>query len=111
MAYLNRLRKFLKGPPFVLELSLIHIFGFDVFTEINTDEKTSESLGTVGSLGVGYRILSKHEHAYVGVNAFVDRAFTGNYNRISGGVEYVNGLNEVYANVYRGCLLYTSRCV
>ena len=77
-------------------------FGFDVFTEINTDEKTSESLGTVGSLGVGYRILSKHEHAYVGVNAFVDRAFTGNYNRISGGVEYVNGLNEVYANVYRG---------
>ena len=77
-------------------------FGFDVFTEINTDEKTSESLGTVGSLGVGYRILSKHEHAYIGVNAFVDRAFTGNYNRISGGVEYVNGLNEVYANVYRG---------
>ena len=77
-------------------------FGFDVFTEINTDEKTSESLGTVASLGVGYRILSKHEHAYVGVNAFVDRAFTGNYNRISGGVEYVNGLNEVYANVYRG---------
>ena len=77
-------------------------FGFDVFSEINTDEKTSESLGTVGSLGVGYRILSKHEHAYIGVNAFVDRAFTGNYNRISGGVEYVNGLNEVYANVYRG---------
>ena len=38
-------------------------FGFTVFTEINTDEKTSESLGTVGSLGVGYRILSKHEHA------------------------------------------------
>ena len=77
-------------------------FGFDVFSEINTDEKTSESLGTVGSLGVGYRILSKHEHAYIGINAFVDRAFTGNYNRISGGVEYVNGLNEVYANVYRG---------
>ena len=77
-------------------------FGFDVYTEHNTDEKTSESLGTVGSLGVGYRILSKHEHAFVGVNAFVDRAFTGNYNRISGGVEYVNGLNEVYANVYRG---------
>ena len=77
-------------------------FGFDVFSEINTDEKTSESLGTVGSLGVGYRILSKHEHAYIGVNAFVDRAFTGNYNRISVGVEYVNDLNEVYANVYRG---------
>lgn len=77
-------------------------FGFTTFTELNTDEKTSESLGTVGSVGIGYRILSKHEHAYVGVNAFVDRAFTGNYNRISGGVEYVNGLNEVYANVYRG---------
>ena len=74
-------------------------FGFTTFTELNTDEKTSESLGSVG---IGYRILSKHEHAYVGVNAFVDRAFTGNYNRISGGVEYVNGLNEVYANVYRG---------
>ena len=77
-------------------------FGFTTFTELNTDEKTSEYLGTVGSVGIGYRILSKHEHAYVGVNAFVDRAFTGNYNRISGGVEYVNGLNEVYANVYRG---------
>ena len=77
-------------------------FGFTTFTELNTDEKTSESLGTVGSVGIGYRILSKHEHAYVGVNAFVDRAFIGNYNRISGGVEYVNGLNEVYANVYRG---------
>ena len=77
-------------------------FGFTTFTELNTDEKTSESLGTVGSVGIGYRILSKHEHAYVGVNAFVDRAFTGNYNRISGGVEYVKGLNEVYANVYRG---------
>ena len=77
-------------------------FGFTTFTELNTDEKTSESLGTVGSVGIGYRILSKHEHAYVGVNAFVDRAFTGNYNRISGGVEDVNGLNEVYANVYRG---------
>jgi len=62
-------------------------FGFTTFTELNTDEKTSESLGTVGSVGIGYRILSKHEHAYVGVNAFVDRAFTG---------------NEVYANVYRG---------
>ena len=77
-------------------------FGFTTFTELNTDEKTSESLGTVGSVGIGYRILSKHDHAYVGVNAFVDRAFTGNYNRISGGVEYVNGLSEVYANVYRG---------
>ena len=77
-------------------------FGFDVFTEINTDEKTSESLGTVGSLGVGYRILSKHEHAYVGVNVFADRAFSENVNRVSGGLEYVAGLNEVRVNVYRG---------
>lgn len=66
------------------------------------EHHNTKSLGTVANVGLGYRILSKHEHAYVGVNAFVDRAFTGNYNRISGGVEYVNGLNEVYANVYRG---------
>lgn len=77
-------------------------FGFDVFTEINTDEKTSESLGTVGSLGVGYRILSKHEHAYVGVNTFYDHSFSKKYNRISGGLEYVSGFNEVRANIYKG---------
>ena len=72
------------------------------YTKINTDEKSSETLGIVGTVGIGYRRLSRNEHAYVGVNAFADRAFKGNYNRISGGVEYVNGLNEVYANVYRG---------
>ena len=72
------------------------------YTKKNTDEKSSETLGIIGTVGIGYRRLSRNEHAYVGVNAFVDRAFTGNYNRISGGVEYVNGLNEVYANVYRG---------
>ena len=72
------------------------------YTIKNTDEKSSETLGIIGTVGIGYRRLSRNEHAYVGVNAFVDRAFTGNYNRISGGVEYVNGLNEVYANVYRG---------
>ena len=72
------------------------------YTIKNTDEKSSETLGIIGAVGIGYRRLSRNEHAYVGVNAFVDRAFTGNYNRISGGVEYVNGLNEVYANVYRG---------
>lgn len=72
------------------------------YTIKNTDEKSSEILGIIGTVGIGYRRLSRNEHAYVGVNAFVDRAFTGNYNRISGGVEYVNGLNEVYANVYRG---------
>lgn len=72
------------------------------YTIKNTDEKSSETLGIIGTVGIGYRRLSRNEHAYVGVNAFVDRAFTGNYNRISGGVEYVNGLNEVYANVYMG---------
>ena len=72
------------------------------YTIKNTDEKSSETLGIIGTIGIGYRRLSRNEHAYVGVNAFVDRAFTDNYNRISGGVEYVNGLNEVYANVYKG---------
>ena len=72
------------------------------YTIKNTDEKSSETLGIIGTIGIGYRRLSRNEHAYIGVNAFVDRAFTGNYNRISGGVEYVNGLNEVYANVYKG---------
>ena len=72
------------------------------YTIKNTDEKSSEILGIIGTVGIGYRRLSRNEHAYVGINAFVDRAFTDNYNRISGGVEYVNGLNEVYANVYRG---------
>ena len=72
------------------------------YTIKNTDEKSSETLGIIGTVGIGYRRLSRNEHAYIGVNAFVDRAFTGNYNRISGGVEYVNGLNEVYANVYKG---------
>ena len=72
------------------------------YTKKNTDEKSSETLGIIGTVGIGYRRLSRNEHAYVGFNAFVDRAFKDNYNRISGGVEYVNGLNEVYANVYRG---------
>ena len=62
----------------------------------------TKSLGTVGNIGLGYRQLSKHEHAYVGINAFVDRAFSENANRVSGGLEYVSGLNEVRANVYRG---------
>lgn len=62
----------------------------------------TKSLGTVGNIGLGYRQLSKHEHAYVGINAFVDRAFSENANRVSGGLEYLSGLNEVRANVYRG---------
>ena len=62
----------------------------------------TKSLGTVGNIGLGYRQLSKHEHAYVGINVFADRAFSENANRVSGGLEYVSGLNEVRANVYRG---------
>ena len=62
----------------------------------------TKSLGTVGNIGLGYRQLSNHEHAYVGVNVFVDRAFSENVNRVSGGLEYVAGLNEVRVNVYRG---------
>ena len=64
--------------------------------------ENTKSLGTVANVGLGYRHLSKNEHAYVGVNAFVDRAFSENANRVSGGLEYVSGLNEVRANVYRG---------
>ena len=81
---------------------IINRNGLSSYTIKNTDEKSSETLGIIGTVGIGYRRLSGNEHAYVGVNAFVDRAFTDNYNRISGGVEYVNGLNEVYANVYKG---------
>lgn len=87
---------------YLLPETVINRHGQPSYTKINTDEKLSETLGIIGTVGIGYRRLSRNEHAYVGVNAFVDRAFTDNYNRISGGIEYVNGLNEVYANVYRG---------
>ena len=53
------------------------------------------------NIGIGYRRLSKGEHAYVGVNAFYDHVFKGGYKRVSGGVEYVAGLNEIHANLYR----------
>lgn len=62
----------------------------------------THKIGTVANVGLGYRHLSKNEHAYLGINAFVDRAFSENANRLSGGLEYVSGLNEVRANVYRG---------
>lgn len=62
-----------------------------------TDKK--ESLGM--NANIGYRRLSKGEHAYVGVNAFYDHVFKGGYKRVSGGVEYVAGLNEFHANLYR----------
>ena len=62
---------------------------------------TKESLGMNANVGIGYRRLSKGEHAYVGVNAFYDHVFKGGYKRVSGGVEYVAGLNEFHANLYR----------
>lgn len=62
----------------------------------------TKSIGIVANVGLGYRQLSKHEHAYVGINVFANRAFSENANRVSGGLEYVAGLNEVRANVYRG---------
>ncbi len=64
-----------------------------------TDKK--ESLGMNANIGIGYRRLSKGEHAYVGVNAFYDHVFKGGYKRVSVGVEYVVGLNEFHANLYR----------
>lgn len=64
-----------------------------------TDKK--ESLGMNANIGIGYRRLSKGEHAYVGINAFYDHVFKGGYKRVSGGVEYVAGLNEFHANLYR----------
>ena len=60
-----------------------------------------ESLGVNANIGIGYRRLSKGEHAYVGINAFYDHAFKNGYKRVSGGLEYVVGLNEFHANLYR----------
>ena len=72
-------------------------------TFISHDKQTDtkESLGVNANIGIGYRRLSKGEHAYVGVNAFYDHVFKGGYKRVSGGVEYVAGLNEFHANLYR----------
>ena len=63
---------------------------------------SSKSLGTVANIGLGYRHLSKGEHAYMGINTFYDYAFSGSYKRISGGLEYVVGLNEFHFNAYKG---------
>ena len=56
---------------FLPELT-INRHGQSSYTKINTDEKSSETLGIIGTVGIGYRRLSRNEHAYVGVNAFVD---------------------------------------
>ena len=71
------------------------------FTVHNGQTDKKESLGMNANIGIGYRRLSKGEHAYVGVNAFYDHVFKGGYKRVSGGVEYVAGLNEFHANLYR----------
>ena len=71
------------------------------FTVHEGETKKQESLGINANVGVGYRRLSKGEHAYVGVNAFYDHVFKNGYKRVSGGVEYVAGLNEFHANLYR----------
>ena len=71
------------------------------FTVHNRQTDKEESLGMNANIGIGYRRLSKGEHAYVGVNAFYDHVFKGGYKRVSGGVEYVAGLNEIHANLYR----------
>ena len=34
--------------------------------------KNIDSIGAIGTVGVGYRRLSKHEHSYVGINSFFD---------------------------------------
>ena len=61
-----------------------------------------DNLGLVGTAGLGYRRLSKHEHAYVGANVFYDYAFKDKLSRVSAGLEYVAGLNTISVNVYRG---------
>ena len=61
-----------------------------------------DTLGVVGTAGVGYRRLSTHEHAYVGANVFYDYAFKNKFSRGSAGLEYVAGLNTISVNVYHG---------
>ena len=61
-----------------------------------------DTLGLVGTAGVGYRRLSTNEHAYVGTNVFYDYAFKDKFSRVSAGLEYVAGLNTISVNVYRG---------
>lgn len=70
------------------------VYGYDF-------NQSTQSIGTTGSIGLGYRRLSKGEHSYVGINAFYDYAFKEHYKRASLGVEYVTGENELYANFYK----------
>lgn len=43
-----------------------------------------DSLGVVASVGVGYRRLSEHEHAYVGGTVFYDYAVNDKLSRVGG---------------------------
>lgn len=61
-----------------------------------------DTLGVVGTAGIGYRRLSTHEHAYIGANVFYDYAFKDKFSRVSAGLEYVAGLNTISVNVYHG---------
>ena len=63
--------------------------------------QSTQSIGTTGSIGLGYRRLSKGAHSYVGINTFYDYAFKEHYKRGSLGVEYITGENELYANFYK----------
>ena len=60
-----------------------------------------ESLGMNANIGIGYRRLSKGEHAYVGVNAFYNHVFKGGYKRVSGGDNRICG--EVLMNFMLIC--------
>ena len=47
---------------------IINRHGQTSYTVKNTDEKSSETLGIIGTVGIGYRRLSHNEHAYVEVS-------------------------------------------
>ncbi len=84
-----------------LENYLIPARPAGTFIRYDGQTEQEESLGMNANIGIGYRRLSKGEHAYIGVNAFYDHVFKGGYKRVSGGVEYVAGLNAFHANLYR----------
>ena len=58
--------------------------------------------GTTLNVGVGYRHMNSDKTAMWGVNGFYDHGFQYNHSRISGGLEYFNGQDELHANAYRG---------
>ena len=78
-------------PSYKLEGYLEPAESAGTFISHDKQTDTKESLEMNANIGIGYRRLSKGEHAYVGVNAFYDHVFKGGYKRVSGGVEYVAG--------------------